>query len=172
MFLDSPWEILAQYTYVELYKYFKNWWSKIENVWLWTKLELQPLWNGGTKCSFVRSFLSRIWSFFSLSCVWTGYLRRHCIPVITIVCLEITCLPFFQVWPVYWYLWYGLLRRSGAGWLPCRSPAQVQVTRWHPAQGDQRRCHEVVPGEVRRSHTQQGPSKHLVIIDSRQMSCP
>jgi hypothetical protein len=30
----------------------------------------------------------------------------------------------------------------------------------------------VVPGEVRGCHPQQGPSKHLVIIDSHQMSCP
>jgi len=88
------------------------------------------------------------------------------------LCLEITCLSFFLVRPVYWYLWYELLCHSGVGWLPCCSAAQVQVPCWHPAQGDQRRRHEVVPGEVRGCHPQQGPRKHLVIVDSHQMICP
>ncbi|AQK70307.1 hypothetical protein ZEAMMB73_Zm00001d016200 [Zea mays] len=64
----------------------------------------------------------------------------------------------------------GLLRRAGACGLPCGTPQEVQVPRRDSAQGDQGGLHEVVPGQVRRRHPQQGSGQHVVNLTCGQNS--
>ena len=67
-----------------------------------------------------------------------------------------------QVWSINRHLWNGLLCRARACWLPCCAPQEVQGPCWDPAQGDQGGLDEVVPGQVRRCHPQQGSGQHGV----------
>jgi len=64
-------------------------------------------------------------------------------------------LALLQVWSLNWYLWNGLLCRSGAPRLPCWPPPPLQVSCWDPASCYQGRCYEVVPGEIRGCYPQQ-----------------